>query len=121
MRSPACIDHYHGPCPARVRGKFIYLGDRKLYVRGVTYGTFRPTVDGSEYPSLDVVARDFAQMAAHGVNAVRTVGCVRTSASRRGGRAARPVGAPGVCRGLGCSPWRTPGECSHRDRWLSRG
>src|SRR5207249_7460833 len=55
-----------------VRGKFIYLGDQKLYVRGVTYGTFRPAADGAAYPSPDVVERDFAQMAANGFNAVRT-------------------------------------------------
>jgi hypothetical protein len=29
-----------------LRGKFLFLGDRKLYVRGVTYGTFRPNQDG---------------------------------------------------------------------------
>src|SRR5919199_3570786 len=56
----------------RVGGKFIYLGDQKFYVRGVTYGPFRPEADGSEYHSPDVVAHDFAQMAATGVNAVRT-------------------------------------------------
>src|SRR6266516_4659348 len=28
------------------RGKFIFIGDEKLYVRGVTYGTFRPREDG---------------------------------------------------------------------------
>jgi GT2 family glycosyltransferase len=38
----------------------------------VTYGTFRPLDDGSEYPRPDVVERDFAQMAANGINAVRT-------------------------------------------------
>src|SRR5438067_6720344 len=55
-----------------VRGKFLFVGTEKLYVRGVTYGTFRPAADGSEYPSPDVVERDFAQMAANGFNAVRT-------------------------------------------------
>src|SRR5918911_4626009 len=55
-----------------VGGKFLYLGDQKLYVRGVTYGPFRPDADGSEYHSPDVVERDFAQMAANGLNAVRT-------------------------------------------------
>src|SRR2546425_1534810 len=53
------------------RGKFIFAGDDKLYVRGVTYGTFRPNDDGDEYPAVDIVARDFARMAARGVNAVR--------------------------------------------------
>ena len=32
-----------------VRGKFLYAGNRKLYVRGVTYGTFRPDEQGCEY------------------------------------------------------------------------
>src|SRR5215208_5674650 len=58
---------------ARVSGKFIFLGGKdKFYVRGVTYGTFRPGVDGNLYPQPDAVERDFARMAANGLNAVRT-------------------------------------------------
>src|SRR6266550_3554323 len=53
------------------RGKFIFVGDDKLYVRGVTYGTFRPDEDGHEYPAAAIVERDFAHMSACGVNAVR--------------------------------------------------
>jgi GT2 family glycosyltransferase len=56
----------------RASGKFIYVGDEKLYVRGVTYGTFRPLPSGDEFPPLEVVAADFKKMAANGVNAVRT-------------------------------------------------
>ena len=56
----------------RVAGKFLYLGNEKLWVRGVTYGTFRPDANGDEYPALALVERDFAQMAANGLNAVRT-------------------------------------------------
>jgi O-antigen biosynthesis protein len=55
----------------RVRGKFLFVGDEKLSLRAVTYGTFRPTADG-EYGTPGTVARDFARMAAHGINAVRT-------------------------------------------------
>ncbi len=55
-----------------VRGKFLFVGDEKLYIRGVTYGTFRPGEDGHAYPAPPDVARDFAQMAANGINAVRT-------------------------------------------------
>ena len=54
-----------------VRGKFIFVGDEKFYVRGVTYGAFCPDASGHEYHDLDVIERDFAQMAAHGINAVR--------------------------------------------------
>ena len=32
-----------------VRGKFLFAGEQKLYVRGVTYGTFRPTAAGEDY------------------------------------------------------------------------
>src|SRR5205085_10490639 len=48
----------------RVRGKFLFVGDEKLYVRGVTYGAFRPDAAGNEYSDLAVIERDFAQMAA---------------------------------------------------------
>ncbi len=56
------------PC---VRGKFIFVGDEKLYVRGVTYGAFRPDENGNEFHNLEVVERDFALMAANGMTAVR--------------------------------------------------
>ena len=56
----------------QVRGKFIFLGDEKVYLRGVTYGTFRPDKDGNDYPAPAVVERDFNQMVANGINAVRT-------------------------------------------------
>src|SRR6266446_5035269 len=55
--------------PLRVQGKFFFVGDEKLYVRGVTYGTFRPNEQGEEFPPLKVVNRDFARMVATGVNA----------------------------------------------------
>ena len=55
-----------------VWGKFLYDGDAKLYVRGVTYGTFEPGPGGTGYPVPSVVDADFQQMAANGINAVRT-------------------------------------------------
>jgi O-antigen biosynthesis protein len=55
-----------------VRGKFIFVGDEKLFIRGVTYGTFRPSEDEHQYPDPAAVERDFAQMAEAGINAVRT-------------------------------------------------
>src|SRR5918998_1837386 len=56
----------------RVGGKFIFVGEEKFYIRGVSYGTFRPGADGDEYRDPKVVEQDFAQMAANGLNAVRT-------------------------------------------------
>ena len=55
----------------RVSGKFLYVGNEKLWVRGVTYGAFRPDVHGNEYHNLEIIERDFAQMAASGLNTVR--------------------------------------------------
>lgn len=56
----------------RAGGKFIFVGEEKLYLRGATYGPFRPEADGSEYHTPEIVHQDFALMQAHGVNAVRT-------------------------------------------------
>ena len=61
-----------GRCRPRVRGKFLFVGDEKLHIRGVTYGTFRPDADGCEYPRPEIVEQDFALMAANGINALRT-------------------------------------------------
>jgi len=55
----------------KVAGKFLYVGQEKFWVRGVTYGAFRPNACGNEYHDLNIIRRDFAQMAASGLNAVR--------------------------------------------------
>jgi GT2 family glycosyltransferase len=54
----------------RVAGKFLHAGDEKLFLRGVTYGTFQPDETGSEFKPW-AVEEDFAAMAAAGFNAVR--------------------------------------------------
>lgn len=54
-----------------IRGKFIFAGENKLYVRGVTYGAFRPDARKREYWDHEQIEQDFAQMAAHGINVVR--------------------------------------------------
>ncbi len=56
----------------QVMGKFLYLRERKLWVRGVTYGPFRSDETGNEFCDSEMVRSDFARMAAHGINAVRT-------------------------------------------------
>jgi glycosyltransferase involved in cell wall biosynthesis len=55
-----------------VRGKFLFAGEDKFWIKGVTYGTFRPQKDGTQFPEREVVKRDFAMMAAQGINSVRT-------------------------------------------------
>src|SRR6267378_2218903 len=56
----------------RVSGKFLFIADRKFYIKGVTYGTFRPDAQGSQFPDPKTVQHDFDLMAASGINAVRT-------------------------------------------------
>lgn len=56
----------------RVEGKFLVAGDQKFYVRGVTYGTFRPDEHGDQFPDIERVRCDFGLMAANGINAIRT-------------------------------------------------
>src|SRR4051812_17130948 len=55
----------------QARGKFLFAGGVKYFVRGVTYGPFAPGAMG-EYHTPAAVRRDFEQIAAAGFNAVRT-------------------------------------------------
>jgi GT2 family glycosyltransferase len=54
----------------RVRSRFLEVGGRRQYLRGVTYGTFAER-DGFPYPDAQRVAADFAAIAASGGNAIR--------------------------------------------------
>jgi hypothetical protein len=55
----------------RVEGRFLAVGDDKLHVRGVTYGTFLATVPGDDGYDPTAVDEDFVRMAESGINAVR--------------------------------------------------
>src|SRR5262247_571726 len=59
------------PGRPRVAGKLLEAAGRPLWVRGVTYGTFRPNSEGQLFPEPRQVAEDFAAMVARGINAVR--------------------------------------------------
>jgi len=59
---------FHRPT---VKGKFLSLANDKLWVRGGTYGAFRPDANGNEYHDLEGEERDFCAIAANGLNAVR--------------------------------------------------
>ena len=60
-----------GAVRPNIQGKFIFLDRQKLYLRGVTYGTFRPDSNGDEFPTPARVRQDFAQMAEAHINVVR--------------------------------------------------
>ncbi len=68
--APAPLDSYS--LRPEVRGKFIFIGDDKFWVKGVTYGTFAPDANGIQFPAADMVERDFSAMAESGINTVRT-------------------------------------------------
>jgi GT2 family glycosyltransferase len=55
----------------RASGKWLYTGSERLLLRGVTYGTFDASHDGS-VPLAGRVRSDFAHMALAGINCVRT-------------------------------------------------
>src|SRR5215217_6808031 len=55
-----------------VKGKFLYVGGEKFYIKGVTYGTFQPDEHGAQFPSLPMIEKDFSLMASSDINSVRT-------------------------------------------------
>ncbi|HKB06964.1 MAG TPA: glycosyltransferase [Candidatus Polarisedimenticolia bacterium] len=69
---PAVLESPATSLRPTARGKFLFVNGAKFFVRGVTYGTFRPDAEGHEFPGREVVERDFAMMADVGINAVRT-------------------------------------------------
>src|ERR1043165_1225266 len=54
-----------------LRGKFLFADEEKFFVKGVSYGAFRPDAQKREYWNHAQIDRDFAQMAASGINTVR--------------------------------------------------
>src|SRR6476660_8271587 len=54
------------------RGKFFFRGADKFFLRSITYGPFAPAEDGTQFPRLPLVQRDFALMRELGANAIRT-------------------------------------------------
>ncbi|MCP4406452.1 MAG: glycosyltransferase [Gammaproteobacteria bacterium] len=54
------------------RGKFIYIGKEKYWIRGITYGVFRSPQGEGGFPASSLVEADFASMVKVGINTVRT-------------------------------------------------
>src|SRR5260370_4288718 len=57
--------------PVGVQGRFFFGGERKHFVKGVTYGPFGVGSHGEQFPEIAVVEQDFALMRSAGVNTVR--------------------------------------------------
>jgi hypothetical protein len=70
-RSDAVVRPSESKARPRAHGKFLFAGEEKLHIRGVTYGPFAPDACGDMFPEMQVVEQDFAQMAANRINAVR--------------------------------------------------
>ncbi|MGH7773465.1 MAG: glycosyltransferase [Candidatus Binatia bacterium] len=56
----------------KAKGKFLYLGQEKFFLKGVTYGPFAQSTHGAPFPEKPLVAKDFAMMVELGANCVRT-------------------------------------------------
>ena len=56
----------------RAKGKFLFVGDEKFHIRGVTYGAFPPNSRGHQFPEPAEITKDFALMRAAGINTLLT-------------------------------------------------
>jgi len=54
-----------------VRAKFFFEGEKKFFVKGVTYGPFAPDAEGEFFGSAERAAQDFALMREAGINVLR--------------------------------------------------
>ena len=68
---PPRPEHAPRAVPIRVHGKFFFAGERKYFVKGVTYGPFAEGSHGRQFPERHIVECDFALMAEAGINTVR--------------------------------------------------
>src|SRR5436190_24279745 len=63
--------HFAPLPPIRVRAKFFFEGDRKWFIKGVTYGPFAPDAAGDFVGDPEKARRDFTLMQALGMNLLR--------------------------------------------------
>lgn len=59
------------PGPIRAVAKFFFEGDRKFFIKGITYGPFKPDAEGNYLGSPEQLDRDLAQMREVGLNVLR--------------------------------------------------
>ncbi len=56
----------------QVQGKFLYVGEEKLFICGTAYGAFPPNSTGHQFPEPSQVESDFALMRQAGINTILT-------------------------------------------------
>jgi len=54
-----------------VRGKFLWAGATKFFIRGVSYGPFQADSMGCPFPGAGQISQDFARMRQAGINTIR--------------------------------------------------
>jgi O-antigen biosynthesis protein len=59
------------PAPIRAIAKFFFEGDRKFFIKGVTYGPFKPDAEGHYLGSPELLRRDLVLMRQLGLNLLR--------------------------------------------------
>ena len=57
--------------PIKIQAKFFFEGDRKWFLKGVTYGPFKPNSDGDLTATPEQAKADFSLMRELGVNLIR--------------------------------------------------
>ncbi|MFV0336928.1 MAG: glycosyltransferase [Chthoniobacterales bacterium] len=57
--------------PIRVRAKFFFEGDKKFFLKGVTYGPFAPDEKGEYFGKPERAKKDMAMIRESGINVVR--------------------------------------------------
>ena len=57
--------------PITVRSKFFHEGEKKWFLKGVTYGPFKPNADGDLTAVPERAREDFRLMREMGVNLIR--------------------------------------------------
>jgi cellulose synthase/poly-beta-1,6-N-acetylglucosamine synthase-like glycosyltransferase len=68
----SCFDPLTGSAKARSHGKFFFVDEKKVFLKGVTYGPFSPSQLGVPFPDASKVELDFALMREMGANTLRT-------------------------------------------------
>ncbi|MEI6713442.1 MAG: glycosyltransferase [Verrucomicrobiota bacterium] len=67
----AALELQTGLVPIQARSKFLFEGDRKFFIKGVTYGPFAPDADGFFVGNPEKARKDFALIREMGGNLLR--------------------------------------------------